>query len=426
MVSLSTDTSAGVEGTAPSVIPSVGPTFIALYALAFISTSLLFMAPLLVTLALKLNDLVGSDRAPGRLSLVASIGAFVAMVGNPAFGQLSDRTTSRFGMRRPWMLLGLLGGTAGMLLVAVAPSVLVVVLGWSLAQPLLQRASRRARGRASRPGAVRSARARRRGPRDLRTDRIGERHVPRQALLPQRDGHVPRTMPHRWGVRRPLHRHAPRTVTLSPAERRPWSAHELASTFSISPRRRPDFAWAFVSRFLFVTAYAFLVTYQAYYLLDRVHSPEAKVPDRVFIATLVQATTVVAASLLGGSLSDRMGRRKIFVGTASGVYGVALFVIAMTSSFNGFLVGMAIGGLGFGTYACVDLALATDVLPDRASAAKDLGVFNIAGALPVSVAPAIAPAILAITGGSYSALYAVAGLSAVLGAAAIVPVRGVR
>jgi hypothetical protein len=58
--------------------------------------------------------------------------------------------------------------------------------------------------------------------------------------------------------------------------------------------------------------------------------------------------------------------------------------------------------------------------------AKDLGVFNIAGALPFSIAPAVTPVILAVTGGSYSALYAVAGACAIIGAGAILPVRGVR
>jgi len=110
------------------------------------------------------------------------------------------------------------------------------------------------------------------------------------------------------------------------------------------------------------------------------------------------------------------------------VYGLALFVVAIASDFSGFLVGMAISGLGFGVYAAVDLALVVDVLPDKRDAAKDLGVFNIAGALPFSVAPAIAPAILAIGhgGGSYSVLYTVAGLCAIIGAAAILPVRRVR
>jgi MFS family permease len=86
---------------------------------------------------------------------------------------------------------------------------------------------------------------------------------------------------------------------------------------------------------------------------------------------------------------------------------------------------MAIGGLGFGIYMAVDLALVADVLPAGENA-KDLGVLNIAGALPYSVAPAIAPAILAVGNGSYGALYAVAGVCAVLGAAAILPVRRVR
>jgi MFS family permease len=103
-----------------------------------------------------------------------------------------------------------------------------------------------------------------------------------------------------------------------------------------------------------------------------------------------------------------------------------LFVIASASSFNGFLVGMAIGGLGFGVYVAVDLALVVDVLPDNNSAAKDLGVFNIAGALPFSIAPAIAPVILALGGGSYGVLYAIAGFCAIIGAFAVLPVKRVR
>ena len=177
---------------------------------------------------------------------------------------------------------------------------------------------------------------------------------------------------------------------------------------------------------MFVMAYAFLVTYQAYYLLDKIGSAAADVPQQIFLGTLAQSAFVVAASLIGGKVSDRTGRRKIFVLTASAVYGLALFSIAVASSFNGFLVGMAISGLGFGVYVAVDLALVVDVLPDKRSAAKDLGVFNIAAALPFSVAPAIAPAILAIGSGSYTVLYAVAGLCAIVGAVAILPVRRVR
>ena len=193
-----------------------------------------------------------------------------------------------------------------------------------------------------------------------------------------------------------------------------------------SARKNPDFAWAFASRFLFVLAHAFLVTYQAYYLLDKIGSPKADVPQQIFLGTLVQSVVVGAASLIGGKLSDQTGRRKIFVLTASVVYGVAMFAIAIASDFNGFLVGMAIGGLGFGIYVAVDLALVVDVLPDKDSAAKDLGVFNMAGALPFSIAPGIAPAILAVGNGSYSVLYGVAGVCAIAGAVTILPVKRVR
>jgi MFS family permease len=213
---------------------------------------------------------------------------------------------------------------------------------------------------------------------------------------------------------------------LAKADRPSWSLREFASTFYVDPRKSPDFAWAFASRFMFVLAYAFLATYQAYYLLDRIGSAEADVPQQIFLGTLVQSAAVVAASLIGGKLTDRTGRRKIFVLAASIVYGLAMFVVAVAGDFNGFLVGMAIGGLGFGVYVAVDLALVVDVLPDKDNAAKDLGVFNFAGALPFSVAPGIAPAILAIGSGSYGVLCAVAGVCAIIGAVAILPVKGVR
>src|SRR3954454_15011314 len=97
--------------------PPVSGRFVVLYALAYVGTILLFLAPLLVSLSLKINALVGTDRAPNSLSLVAGTGAFLAMFANPFFGKLSDRTASRLGMRRPWMLTGLLGGSVGILVV---------------------------------------------------------------------------------------------------------------------------------------------------------------------------------------------------------------------------------------------------------------------------------------------------------------------
>ena len=108
----------------------------------------------------------------------------------------------------------------------------------------------------------------------------------------------------------------------------------------------------------------------------------------------MQSVALIIASPLTGRLSDRLRRRKIFVMAAAVIYAAALFVIASASGIGGYLFGMALGGLGFGMYMAVDLALVVDVLPDTGSAAKDLGVINIAGALPFALAPALAPAVL--------------------------------
>src|SRR5438045_2485234 len=103
------------------------------------STSLLFLAPLLVTLALKVNSLVGIQQAPSSLALVAGTGALLAMFANPIFGKMSDRTSSPFGMRRPWMVIGLVGGSLGILIVALAPNITILLVGWCMAEWLKTR-----------------------------------------------------------------------------------------------------------------------------------------------------------------------------------------------------------------------------------------------------------------------------------------------
>ncbi len=409
----------------PPAVRRVGWGFISLYTLAFMSTSLVFIAPLLVTLALKVNSLVGIKQAPSSLSLVAGIGALLSIFANPFFGKMSDRTTSVLGMRRPWMVIGLVVGSLGVLVVALAPNIQVVLLGWCIAVVFFN--ALLAAMVAVLPDQVPAVQ------RGLVCGVLGvcvpiasvsgtfvvklfTGNTLTMFLAPCAIG----------GFFILLFAATLKDRRLAKADKPAWSLREFLSTFYVNPRKSPDFGWAFASRFMFVLAYAFLITYQAYYLLNKIGSAEADVPQQIFLGTLAQAVVLVAASLIGGRLSDRTGRRKIFVLTASIVYGLALFVIAVASSFNGFLVGMAISGLGFGTYVAVDLALVVDVLPDRDKAAKDLGVFNIAGALPFSIAPAIAPAILAISSGSYGVLYAVAGVCAIIGAFAILPVKGVR
>ena len=425
-----TDGSSPAGGTPPAEARSpsahrVGWGFIALYASAMMSTSLLFLAPLLVTLALKINSLVGIEQAPHSLALVAGLGALASIIGNPFFGRLSDRTSSKLGMRRPWMVIGLVGGSLGILIVAVAPTIAVVLVGWCIAQLFFNAllAAQVAVLRDQVPTVQRGLVA------GVLGVCVPVASVSGTFLVELFTGNelamflAPCAI---GGFFVLLFAATLKDRRLAKADKPAWSVRELAGSFYVSPRTNPDFLWTFASRFMFLLAYAFLTTYQAYYLLDKIGSAEADVPQQIFLGTLTQSGVVIAASLIGGKLSDRVGRRKIFVLAGAIVYGSALFVLAFAGDVNGFLVGMAISGLGFGVYVAVDLALVAEVLPDDGNTAKDLGVFNIAGALPFALAPAIAPAILAIGGGSYGVLFAVAGVSAVIGAVAILPVKRAR
>lgn len=403
----------------------VGRGFISLYALSFAGGTLVMIAPLLVSLALKVNSLVGLDQAPKNLALVTGVGSLLAMVSNPLFGRLSDRTTARLGMRRPWMLIGLAGGTAGTAIVAVAPSMPVVLLGWCVTQVFFNAllAAQVAVLHDQVPAVQRGVVSGVLGVCVPVASVAGtylvqafDQTMSTMFLVPCAVG----------GAFVLLFAARLRDRRLAPAERRPWSLRGLAGSFYVNPRRCPDFAWAFASRFLFVTAYAFLVTYQTYYLLDELGSAEDDVPRQIYLGTLVQSVAVVVTSPLAGKLSDWAGRRKVFVALAAVGYGLALLLIAGADDFEGYLVGMAVGGVGFGMYMAVDLALVVDVLPDSESAAKDLGVLNIAGALPFALAPAVAPAVLAVGGGSYSVLYMVAAACAVVGAMAVLPIKQVR
>jgi MFS family permease len=321
------------------------------------------------------------------------------------------------------MVVGLLGGTAGTALVAIAPDVPMVLLGWCVAQLFFNAVL--ASLLAVMPDQVPPSQ------RGLVSGVLGiclpiasvcgtylvqavNGHLVAMFLAPCLVGGAAIVV---FAVRLDDRR-------LAAADKPPWSWRELAGTFVISTRAGADFVWAFASRFLFVFAYALLTSYETFYLLDHLGSPKGEVPRQVFVATVIQSVLVVAASLVGGTLSDRTGRRKVFVFAASAVFGLAMFVLAVATGLDAFFVAMAISGLGLGLYVAVDLALVVDVLPDRATAAKDLGVFNIAGALPYSLAPAVAPVFLGI--GGYGALYTAAGLSALAGAATILRVRGVR
>jgi len=140
---------------------------------------------------------------------------------------------------------------------------------------------------------------------------------------------------------------------------------------------------------------------------------------------LVYMVFVVIASLFLGRLSDRLGRRKVFVFVASALQGIAALLLAFFPTFTITLVGGALLGLGYGCFLSVDQALATQVLPDPESRGKDLGIMNIATAVPQALAPLLGAAAVAVLSG-FVGLFVLSALFAFAGALAVAKVKSVR
>jgi MFS family permease len=209
-----------------------------------------------------------------------------------------------------------------------------------------------------------------------------------------------------------------------PADRRPpFRMVPFLKSFWINPKRHRDFGWGFATRFLMKLANAIGTLYLLFYLQDRVHYPNPA--SGVLVLTAVYAATVLVTAVTAGLWSDHVGRRKPFVLASGVVMAVASAMLALWPTWLGAVLAALVFGIGFGGYASVDFALLTEVLPTAADRGKDLGIINIADALPQVLAPAIAAPIVAHLGG-YPTLYAVSALVALIGGVLVQRIRSVR
>jgi MFS family permease len=125
----------------------------------------------------------------------------------------------------------------------------------------------------------------------------------------------------------------------------------------------------------------------------------------------------ILTAVVGGRMSDRSGKRKVYVLWASLVMAGAALILAFVPTFAAAAVAALILGLGYGVYLAVDQALITQVLPAAADRARHLGVINIANAAPQVLAPVIAAPIVTQLGGYpmlYTTVAVVTGLAGIL------------
>ncbi len=102
--------------------------FVLWIVLATLGASMASLVPMTYALALRIEQLV--PNSPGLLGYVTGSAAVVSIVVSPLVGSFSDNTRSRFGRRAPWMVGGLMVGLTGLLVMALAPNVIVLAVGW--------------------------------------------------------------------------------------------------------------------------------------------------------------------------------------------------------------------------------------------------------------------------------------------------------
>jgi MFS family permease len=419
----------------PTVVPP--SRWVALLALASVGLWAGFFGPIQVLLAQQAESLDAADKEQV-LALVTGVGALVSVICNPLAGAFSDRTTLRAGRRLPWLLGGALGGAASLVLLSTAPNVPVMLLGWCGVQATLN--AMLAAVTAMIPDQVPVERRGRIGGIAAVAQTIG---VVAGTGIAAATGSIAAgylTIAVFLLVLAAPIALTSRDPALPAAARPPFVLRTFLASFWISPRTYPDFGWAWLTRFLVNLGNALGLLYLLYFLQDVVGYSSDEAEDRVFLLTAVYALTLVLTTVVAGAWSDRLGRRKVFVIWSGLVSGSAAALLGIGQSWPSALVAAVVMGCAYGIYTAVDFALITEVLPAAIDRGKDLGVINIANALPQVVAPVLAGVLLAVVEASgglvesdgsgfsvgYFAVYFLAFLSSVLGSVFVTRIRGVR
>ncbi|HYN57285.1 MAG TPA: MFS transporter [Motilibacterales bacterium] len=394
--------------------------FITAVVLANLGIMLAFYTPIQNLLPRLAQD-VAPDSKEAALAWITGAGAFASIIFNPLAGALSDRTTARWGRRKPWVLLGALVGAMAILALGLPGTVLGLALIWFLAQMSVNAAY--AGLTATVPDQVP---VRQRG---LVSGWVGLAQTLgvvlgvaivsfvvtdlRAGLVVTAVLLVVLVMPFVLGAR---------DIPLRRENQPAFSLGQWLRGFWISPRLYPDFAWAWLTRFLMMLGNAMATLYLLFWLQDEVGYAEPEQGQTVLIALYAFGTMLTA--VVFGAMSDRSGRRKIYVISATGIMAVAAVILAFFPVFPAAMLAALILGLGYGMYLGVDQALVTQVLPRAIDRGRDLGVINIANSAPQVLAPVIAAPIVTGAGG-YTSLYLLTAVITLLSAVLVTRIRSV-
>ena len=439
------DAAAGLS-TAESPTPTVGPGSSAVdapassagparmsrwlwfaYPVALIGIGSVWGAVISVLIGRQIAELVTDPRqAAGTLGAVLSIASIVALVAQPVMGRLSDATRTRFlGRRNLWVLIGGVGGALALIALGSAGDIVLTGVLWAVAMVPLS--ALQAALTAVLPERVPLAR------RGTMSGIVGTTSVV-GAVFGVALGGLASTAFVGYlmvavflVVTAVLFAFSTKDVAPPPRTSRTSSAERREANRLPGLRTQSDFWWTFLGRFLMIFGYFLINGFSLYLLRDYIRvgdgSIEAASQTVVAVSGLGALLTLIFA-VLGGILSDRFGKVRVFVSLSSLLFVPACIVFIAAPTLTGYFVAQGILGAAFGMYTAVDQVLITRVLPNTGNAARDLGLINIANSGPQVIAPAIAGGIIAATG-NYPILFIVTGVVVVLAAIVVRFIRSV-
>lgn len=385
-----------------------------------------FITPIAISLSIRLQAI-----APGHdeyLGYITGAGAVAVVLTGPFLGMMSDRT--RIGRRRPFMLAGMALGMISLLVMATAPTALVLGAGWILAQlgwgqtlsnlqiRTADRLPEQQRGRVAGLTGFATQIA------PVLGVSIAGAFAGNSLLLFFVPGVVGAVLVLFFVVF--LHEPDSRRMVLPRLD-----VVSVFRKFVFNPRQYPDFAWNWLGRFFFYFGLSLNTTFTAFFFAQRLGTTVAAVAGIIAVLSLGSIVTTTLGAIGGGFLSDRLRRRRVFVLLSGILFAAGAVTMALSGSLVLLAAGSLISSIGIGMFSAVDQALLLDVLPERdTNAGRFMGITGFATSVPQAAAPLIAPLFLAINAGggekNYTLLYLLAGIFTVAGGLVALRVRSVR
>ena len=406
--------------------------FQVVFALAY-SSAFLAILPVMTILVPAQVSQVDASQTAANLAVVLPAGAVGALIGNPLGGALSDRTTSRFGRRRPWIFLGSLATTCGLALLANSSSILWLAVGWFLVQffgnilisayaaimpdrvPINQRGTTQAILGLSSPIFM-----------------IGGAYYLGQ-VQDFRSGYYPIILV--LLVVTVIFLGSYREPSL-PGELVPrMRLRDFAASFWIKPGTYPDYDTAWIAWLLVWTGYALGTGGFMFLYLQNVVGYEALFPghavkEGVSYIQILSTACGLPIMMAAAVLSDRYQRRKIFVVSGAIVVISGMVLLMAFSSWTAAAIAGTLIGVGFVVFYSIGLTMISQILPSSSSRGKDLGVMNIASTVPQIVMPGIGAAVLGLfateSAAGYQILFSAGILFLIFGLGMIRKIRSVR